>query len=489
MAKYEDTLILKDKVSGTMQKIVLNFGRANKKLEAINKKTEKLENNFKHLKNVSKNVTDFGNTLNTRVTLPAIAAGGAMVKLASDMQETMNKVDVSFGKSTDKVKEWSKTSITQMGLARQTALDSAALYGDMATGMGFTHEKAAELATTLTQLGADLASFKNISNDMAQTALKSIFTGETESLKNLGIVMTQTNLEEYAYRKGLLKTISVEKKNRKGKVTGHKLQKQHIKDLTQTQQVMLRYNYVMSMTKNAQGDFARTGAGAANQTRMFQEQIKELGTQFGDHLLPYFTEGVTTLNGILKEFGNLNPEAQKSILKFLAFAAVIGPVITITGALSTSVINLNLGLGLLNTRLAAIGITAKLSLGSLTLWAGAIWGVVKAFEALSIITGHVKEMNRINNIDSIRTNNITPAQMKKLKAEYGMLGKDSFSAKYGKNVTNAVSSSISNNTTTNNTNNNGNTYNFNGSFGTGSSGSLMLDNILQAHNNMSFAGT
>ena len=124
--------------------------------------------------------------------------GKAWVDFASDLTETKGKVDVTFGSMSKVVNDWAKTSIKSMGLAQQTALDSAALFGDMGTGMGMSRKRAAEMAMALTQLGADMASFKNISNDMATTALKSVYTGETESLKNLGVVMTQTNLEEFA---------------------------------------------------------------------------------------------------------------------------------------------------------------------------------------------------------------------------------------------------------------------------------------------------
>lgn len=105
--------------------------------------------------------------------------------MASDLTETRGKIDVVFGSMNTNLYEWAKTSTKTMGLAQQTALDSAALFGDMATGMGLSKNRAAEMSMSLTQLGADLASFKNISNDVASTALKSIFTGETESLKIL----------------------------------------------------------------------------------------------------------------------------------------------------------------------------------------------------------------------------------------------------------------------------------------------------------------
>lgn len=301
MAKYQDELILKDGVSKTLEKI-------NKQTENLNKNFAKMEK----LKKLSSDLKAFGQKMTIGVTLPVIAAGGAMVKLASDMEETLNKVDVSFGNSSEVVKQWAKNSVTTMGLAQQTALDSAALFGDMATGMGLSQEKASEMAMELTQLGADLASFKNISNEMATTALKSIFTGETESLKNLGVVMTQTNLEQFAMSKGIRK---------------------QIKNMTEAEKIQLRYNYVMEKTKNAHGDFVRTGGGAANQTRMFQEQLKELGVLFGQEILPLFTKVIIKINGILKAFSSMSPFARKTILIFAGIAAVIGPLITIVGGL------------------------------------------------------------------------------------------------------------------------------------------------------------
>ena len=301
MAKYQDELILKDGVSKTLEKINQNLS-----------KTEKHFKQLENIKKLSNNLKDFGKKMTIGVTLPIIATGGAMVKLASDMEETLNKVDVSFGKNADTVKEWAKNSVTTMGLAQQTALDSTALFGDMATGMGLSQEQASKMAMSLTQLGADLSSFKNISNDMATTALKSIFTGETESLKNLGVVMTQTNLEQYALSKGIRKKI---------------------KDMTEAEKVNLRYNYVMEKTKNAHGDFIRTGGGASNQMRIFQEQMKELGVLFGQIILPTFTKLITKINGILRAFSQMSPFARKAIIVFAGILAVIGPLVTIIGSL------------------------------------------------------------------------------------------------------------------------------------------------------------
>ena len=260
MAQFKDTFLLVDKVSKPLLKISQSFQKLDKQIAKSQLRMEKWQKRTENIGKLGNKIKSVGQSMTVGLTLPIIAAGGAMVKLASDMEETINKVDVSFGDSSKTVKDWAKNSITSMGLAQQSALDSAALYGDMATGMGLGQEQASKMAMTLTQLGADLASFKNISNDMAQTALKSIFTGETESLKNLGVVMTQTNLEQYAMSKGIRKKI---------------------KDMTEAEKVNLRYNYVLEKTKNAHGDFARTGGGASNQMRMFQENLKELGVTFG----------------------------------------------------------------------------------------------------------------------------------------------------------------------------------------------------------------
>ncbi len=204
---------------------------------------------------------------------------------ASDLQETLGKTNETFKTNSAEVIAWSKQSIKSMGLAQQTALDTVALYGDMGTGMGMTTKRASEMATSLTQLSADIASFKNVDQSLSANALKGIFTGETEALKNLGTVMTQENLEDYAKKMGLNKKF---------------------KDMSQTEKIELRYKYVMASNKNAQGDFLRTGGNYANQSRIFEEQKKELETNLGNVLLPKYNAFMKRLNDIVKKYmGNI----------------------------------------------------------------------------------------------------------------------------------------------------------------------------------------
>ena len=125
---------------------------------------------------VSDKIGKLGGSL-SRLSVPIGGAFVGMAKLASDMEETLNKVDVSFGDSAGSVKDWSKTSIKKMGLAQQTALDTAALFGDMGTGMGQNEVESSKMSMGLTQLSADLASFKNVKQDVAKTAIAGIYTG------------------------------------------------------------------------------------------------------------------------------------------------------------------------------------------------------------------------------------------------------------------------------------------------------------------------
>jgi hypothetical protein len=266
---------------------------------------------------VGEKMKNVGKTMSTYLTLPILAAGAASFKLASDFDESLNKVNVAFKESSEAVKEWAKTSLKSFGIAEGTALDMAALFGDMATSMGLPQDKAADLSVSMVGLAGDLASFKNIGIDQAMTALNGVFTGETESLKMLGIVMTEANLKAFALSQGIQK---------------------NVQDMTQAEKVNLRYAYVMQQTTNAQGDFSRTSGGAANQMRIFQESLKEIGVQFGQIILPFFTKVIAKINEWAAKFKNLDDSTKKIIIVVAGLAAAIGPLLIALGFLTTTII-------------------------------------------------------------------------------------------------------------------------------------------------------
>jgi hypothetical protein len=275
-----------------------------------------MQNSLRTIDKVGQKFQSVGRSMSTFVTLPILAAGAAAVKFASDYNESLNKVDVAFKSSSTEVKEFSKTSLESFGIASGTALDMAAAYGDMGTSMGLTTGQAAKMSTSLVGLAGDLASFKNISIDIANTAISAIFTGETESLKKMGIVMTEVNLKQFALNSGI---------------------KKNYEQMSQAEKVQLRYNYILSVTKNAQGDFERTQGGAANQTRIFTESLKQVGQQLGAVILPLFTKLITAVNEKIKAFSNLSEGTKKTIVVIAGLVAVVGPLILAIGVILSAI--------------------------------------------------------------------------------------------------------------------------------------------------------
>ena len=332
------------------------FDEANAQLEKTQGRFDGINDK---LDRVGGKMKDIGGKMSVGFTLPVLAGAGLSVKAFSDLQETLNKVDVSFGSQSASIKAWAQDSIKSMGLARQSALDATALFGDMGTGMGQTQAEAAKMSMGLTQLGADMASFKNVSFERAQTALAGIYTGETEALKGLGIVMTQTNLEEFARSKGINKSMQ---------------------EMTQAELVQLRYAYVMDKTKNAQGDFARTSDGLANKTRMSSERMKELSAQIGEKLAPFMNKLLETGNKVLDFFNKLTDGQKNAILILVAVVAALGPLIFIIGNLITVVKALNVAFAFLAANPIILAITAIiLVIAGLAYLIIKNWDTIKAF--------------------------------------------------------------------------------------------------------------
>ena len=201
--------------------------------------------------------------------------GKEATELGSDLQEVQNVVDVTFTTMSDKVNEFAKSADASAGLSETMAKEYAGTFGTMAKSMGFAEAEAYELSTALTQFTGDLASFRNLSQDEAFTKLQAIFTGETESLKALGVVMTQTNLDAFALANGFGKTTDA---------------------MTEQEKVSLRYQYVMDQLSAAQGDFVRTQDSWANQTKALDLQLENLKNTVGEGLIGALSPTVQFIN-------------------------------------------------------------------------------------------------------------------------------------------------------------------------------------------------
>lgn len=283
------------------------------KTAAVVKKLEKSGNKFEK---TGEKISKVGNKITLGVTTPVVAAGAAIYKYSSDLTEAENKTKEVFKNMSGDVLAWSQTSLDKMGMARSTALDAVSLYGGMATAMGLTRKRATDMSKSLTELSVDLASFHNTSLDQASTALKSIFTGETETLKNYGIVMTEANLKAYALSQGI---------------------KTNYSEMSQAEKVQLRYNFVLNASKDAIGDYERNCGEAASQMKKLPEALKELATSFKDNVEPVITPIITSLNGAIVSFGKWSKTTKNVVTVAAVSIAALGPLVSVIGKTTSAV--------------------------------------------------------------------------------------------------------------------------------------------------------
>lgn len=206
--------------------------------------------------------------------------GKECINLGSDLAEVQNVVDVTFGNLNTEVNKFAENAIDKFGLGQTVTKKYVGTFGAMSKAFGFSNKEALAMSETLTGLVGDVASFYNLSSDEAYTKLKSVFTGETESLKDLGVVMTQNALDQYALANGYGKTTA---------------------KMSEQEKVALRYKFVLDKLSLANGDFARTSDSWANQTRVLSLRFNELKATLGQGFINIFTPIVKGINWVLSK--------------------------------------------------------------------------------------------------------------------------------------------------------------------------------------------
>ena len=203
--------------------------------------------------------------------------GKEAVEAASNLQEVQNVVDVTFGSDAGAIDAWAKNAGKQFGLTETQAKQFTSTLGAMMKSAGLTGSQITKMSTDMAGLAADMASFYNLDFDTAFQKIRSGISGEVEPLKALGINLSAANLEAFRLEKGLTKSYSA---------------------MSQSEQVVLRYQYLMQATADAQGDFARTSDGYANSMRMLETNIESLKTNVGSAILPVVNNVVAGLNSM-----------------------------------------------------------------------------------------------------------------------------------------------------------------------------------------------
>ena len=342
------------------------------------------------LKEIGSKMTSLGQSMTTKVTAPIVAGYTLASKYASDYEENLNKLDVAFGDQSDSVKDWANNARDAFGLSKVQATDAASAFGALGKGIGLTESEAAEMSTTLAGLSADLGSYFNVGVAESSKALEGIFTGESEALKKFGVVMTDTNLQQFAEDQGLV-----------------------WKELDQTEKTMLRYQYVLAKTKDAQGDFARTSDGTANSTKIFQAALQDLGTAIGTNLLPIITPVIQKITEWINKFNELSPTTQKVITIIGLVVAALGPVLMILGTLISSIGVVAGAIGMITApMLGIVAIVAAVVAAGVLLYKN--WDLIKA-KAIAFKDGVLATFNNFKasvsaTFNAIKTAIVTPIQ-------------------------------------------------------------------------------
>ena len=205
------------------------------------------------------------------------------IDVASDLKEVQNVVDVTFKESSGVVNQWAKDAKNAYGMSELKAKQYTSTMGAMFKSMQLPIDQVLSMSMGVAGLTGDMASFYNLKHEDAFEKIKSGIAGETEGLKSLGINMSVANLEAYALSKGITKSFN---------------------SMNQGEQATLRYNYLMQVTADAQGDFARTSDGYANQQRILATTQEELAATIGEVFLPIALEATKALNSLVGGLGD-----------------------------------------------------------------------------------------------------------------------------------------------------------------------------------------
>lgn len=236
---------------------------------AVEAQTNKIKNAFSKI----------GKAVGLALSVTAIISfGKSCIELGSDLAEVQNVVDVTFGAMSETINRFARDALEEFGLSETSAKRYTSTMGAMLKSMGFTTQAAADMSMEMTGLAADMASFYNLDSETAFEKIRSGISGETEPLKQLGINMSVANLEAFALSQGITKAYNA---------------------MTQQEQAMLRYNYLMQATADAQGDFARTSDSWANQVRVLTERFNALKAAIGQGLIAVLTPVIKVLNQLL----------------------------------------------------------------------------------------------------------------------------------------------------------------------------------------------
>lgn len=222
------------------------------------------------------------NKMSRRATLmfASVAAGANVaVQAASDFAETTSKVKVVFGDQAKAIEDYAKTADVSYGLSQRAAMDAASTFALFGQSAGLADKDLTKFTTDLVSLSSDFASFYNTSPEDAITAIGAALRGENEPIRRYNVLLDAMTMKQEALRLGIIKNTK--------------------SALTPQQKVLAANSLIFKQSTKAQGDFARTSDGLANQQRILTAQFENLKVELGIELIPYMLILVKKLKEVM----------------------------------------------------------------------------------------------------------------------------------------------------------------------------------------------
>jgi len=296
---------------------------AKNKVQGLAGEASSAESKMQHL---GKSLSSVGAGLSKYVSLPLAAAGAGILKLGMDAVESENLVKESFKGMTGQANAWAKNLSQALGLNEYAVKRQAATFDVMYQSMGLSEKKSYEMATGLTKLAYDMASFYNLKPEEAFEKLRAGISGEIEPLKQLGILLTEDNIKTKAMEMGLGTLVKTSK--------GHKVV------LSEQDKALARYALIMDRTSKAQGDMARTADSPSNALKRTKEMVTQAATEIGMSLMPMIQQLTKSLVGAAKHisnfakwFGQLPDPIKKAAVGLVLFVTAAGPLLMVAGSI------------------------------------------------------------------------------------------------------------------------------------------------------------
>lgn len=292
MADVSVILEVQDKMTGALNNINNSVSRITENFTNLNNVSDlpndisradaEVQQMARHTDEVAEHTSDLCGLWGRVIGIMGAYLAGQQVRqaidYASDLVEVQNVVDVTFAEGAEEVNKWSKSALDAYGLNELSAKRYSSTLGAMMKSSGLAGDEVRKMSMDMTALAGDMASFYNLNGDEAFEKIKSGLSGETEPLKALGINMSDANLQAFAYSQGI------------NKLT---------KDMSQAEKVQLRYGYLLSVTSDAQGDFARTQDSFSNQTKLLAEKWNAFRGEMATGLLPVLTMVIQVMNNMI----------------------------------------------------------------------------------------------------------------------------------------------------------------------------------------------